>query len=326
MQWSVGRRVRWLPWAAPILCGLALSGQSLAQSAPPTTVGGVTVTAKPAPPVKPQSAYDRALTFIRSHGQPARIGQLARWEDPVCPVTIGLTPEQNQLVSYRVGQVADLAGLPPPRRRRCDANVEIVFTTEPQKLLDAVADKRNDYLGFHYASQRAELAKVTQPIQAWYLTATRGSISAGPGADTGGGPGGPELDVGLGSTPGGCPGNHFSECLKSQFVNVLIVVDGNRINDLKIGPVADYVALLALSQARVQAVCESLPSVLDIMAPSCGERPPPDGLTKGDLAFLRGLYHADASALLWLQRDQIAEKMTEPEATPRPPPVPTPAK
>ena len=103
-------------------------------------------------------------------------------------------------------------------------------------------------------------------------------------------------------------------------------MDGNRINDLKIGPVADYVALLALSQARVQAVCESLPSVLDIMAPSCGERPPPDGLTKGDLAFLRGLYHADASALLWLQRDQIAEKMTEPEATPRPPPVPTPAK
>jgi len=299
-------------WLGAVVGLLALAGPALAQSSPATIVGGVTVTAKPAPPPpKNQSAYDRALNFVTSHGRPSKIGQLARWVDPVCPVTIGLSPEQNRFVSYRVGQVADEAGLPPPRKRRCDANVEVAFTAEPQKLLDAVADKRNDYLGFHYASQRAALQKVTHPIQAWYLTATSGSISAGPGADTGGGPGGPELDVGLGSTPGGCPNSHFSECLKSQFVNVLIVVDGNRMDDFKIGQVADYVALLALSQAQVGAVCDSLPSILDIMGPRCGDRPVPDGLTKSDLVFLKGLYHADSSALLWLQRDQIADKMTE---------------
>jgi len=317
MHWPLPRPDRPL-WLAVCLGLLALAGPALAQSGPATTVGGVTVTAKPAPPPPPknQSAYDRALNFVTSHGRPSKIGQLARWETPVCPVTIGLSAEQNGLVSYRVGQVANLAGLPPPRKRRCDANVEIVFTAEPQKLLDAVADKRNDYLGFHYASQRAALQKVTHPIQAWYLTATRGGISAGPGADAGYGVGGPELDVGLGSTPGGCLGSHFTECLRSEFVNVLIVVDGNRMDDFKIDQVADYVALLALSQARVEVVCDSLPSVLDIMGPPCGDRPVPEGLTKSDQVFLKGLYHADPSALLWLQRDQIADKLTEPPPPP----------
>src|SRR5580704_14963270 len=113
---------RWRPAVAGIAAVAALlaPGSGLAAPSPPspadpTAVQGVTVE----PPLSPEARFARALNFIQSHGAPARIGQLARWTDRVCPLTLGLTPSLNAFVSARVRLLAARVGAPLHRFGRC---------------------------------------------------------------------------------------------------------------------------------------------------------------------------------------------------------------
>jgi hypothetical protein len=70
-------------------------------------------------------------------------------------------------------EIAAKAEAPVNASTSCQTNIEIVFTTAPQALLDQVRKSHPVYLGYHYNDTQAEqLAKVTHPIQAWYTTAT----------------------------------------------------------------------------------------------------------------------------------------------------------
>jgi hypothetical protein len=51
--------------------------------------------------------------------------------------------------------------------------VEIVFTADPQALLDHMAKSYRPLLGLFPISQRAQMTTFSRPIQAWYETATR---------------------------------------------------------------------------------------------------------------------------------------------------------
>jgi hypothetical protein len=294
---------------------------------PPTTVQGVTVTAKPEPQKPTASAYSRALSFIESQGQTAQTGKIARWDDPVCPMTLGLSPDQAKFISYRVRHVADLVGAPRIRGNTCQSNVEIVFTAEPQKLLDAVAAKRSAYLGYHHIAEAKQLAAVTHPIQGWYLTATRGAggataedVAAGNLGSMAGAPGSAESAMNAGNSPSGCAGSRISDCRSSQFANILIVVDANRLQDVKIGQIADYVAFLALAQMKPVDKCGPNPTILDLLSTDCTDRSAPTGLTETDLGYLKGLYNAERGVFLGLQRSQIADTMTQAPAKPPAPP------
>ncbi len=103
--------------------------------------------------------------------------------------------------------------------------------------------------------------------------------------------------------------SRFTHCLSSLFVNVLIVADANALNGRPIGPIADYIALLALSQSRSLDGCDALPSILDLLSTKCGGRSKPDGLTDSDLAYLKALYWTNLETELVVEKGQIAEKM-----------------
>jgi len=290
--------------------------------ADPTAVQGVTV----APPLSAEAKFARALNFIQSHGAPARIGQLARWKDRVCPVTLGLTPALNAFVSARVRLLAARVGAPVHRFGRCRPNVEILFVDRPQALMDAVARERGLLLGFHYAAATRRLAMVTRPIEARYLTSTQGGggnttldVAAGglfasaPGAITG-----PVSLADAGAGPGGCAGSRLTECLRSLFSNVLIVVNAPAMEGRPIGPIADYIAMLALSQAKSLDGCGALDSILDTMAQSCSDRSSPPSWTNSDIAYLTALYKVDLSTVITLEKDNIATQMTGGQAAGHP--------
>lgn len=262
----------------------------------PTTVTGLTVVA----PKSGEPSYKQALDFIKSHGAPARSGQLARWRDPVCPITMGLSPQVDALVSRRVVARAAQVRAAIPRRGRCRPNIEIVFTSDPQAVLDFVAKKRDAYLGYHYVAQTQAFSRGTHPVEARYLTATR-SVAGEESLDIASGP--------AERSASGCAGSVFTRCISSLFVNVLIVVDGKALNGRKVAPVADYIAMLALSQANSLDGCGALPSILDLLSSKCGDRPAPDAWTGGDTAYLRGLYSTNLENVMWLEKDNIANGM-----------------
>jgi hypothetical protein len=115
--------------------------------------------------------------------------------------------------------------------------------------------------------------------------------------------------LGLGVMPPGRLGSRLTNGLSSLIVTALIVVDRTKVTGRAIGPIADYLAVLALSQARAPDRCGELPSIIDLLSADCSGREPPTALTAGDLAFLRGLYAADLEQPVVLERSDIQTKM-----------------
>ena len=83
-------------------------------------------------------------------------------------------PAATQLVSRRIKEIAKHVGAPLDDSERCRANIAIIFIDRPQALLDDMRRRRLEILGYYDNSeQRDALAKVTHPIQAWYMTTTK---------------------------------------------------------------------------------------------------------------------------------------------------------
>lgn len=308
------------------------------QTPPPSHASGSANTVAPVTVRAPRLTRSQALktseTFVRTYAAPTVVlDQYARWRGPVCVLVTGLVPDEAAIVASRIDDVAKALGL-KVGRPGCRANIEIVFTDQPQGLLDSVARRRDWMLGYHYPSQTKALKTVTRPVQAWYMTASLGggannvelafantdAVAGTGGGSCGcsGGVGIPDGDVGRMETPdtpevqppNGCGDSRFSSCRSSWFENVLVVVDSRRLRGQTLGPVTDYLAMLALSQPRSLDGCMVLPSVIDLFAPAaCPGRDPPDGLTPTDAAYLTALYAADPESKKMGQQSEMAAQM-----------------
>jgi hypothetical protein len=281
-----------LIWAPPALAQAGKTAQA------PTDLSGVVVAA-PKPSTAPRSPMPTPAIrkFVQSRGVTTRIGQLARWGLPVCPFTEGLSPGFNAFVIQRIKDVAAQVGAPVDTHAKCGTNILVIFTPQPQALLDNIRKKNPALLGFHYVAQLKDITAFTHPIQAWHVTGTRGVN------------GFVAQDDACCPEPGGAPGSRLTAGLSSEIIGGIVVADSRLVADHTVGAISDYVALLALSQTTPADGCDSLPSVLDVLAPACPDDQRPDGLTDGDIAYLKALYAIDTTALLPLEQAEIADRM-----------------
>jgi hypothetical protein len=246
-------------------------------------------------------------SFALSRGTPdAANAHLARWYEPICPQTSGLSPGLNAYISARIQQVARTVGTPVGAAKDCKApNIEIMFTSEPQKLLDDVAARYQGVLGFPFQAKVKRVATVARPIQSWYATATRAPSGGGSvtfSRDW-------RIDYASEPDPTVKIGTRLPVTVIAALVNVLVVADAPKVKDRRPDTLADYIAVLALSQYRPTQHCNELSSILYAMSSSCS---PPQGtevLSRADAAYLRGLYSADLSQPLQTEIGDIADRM-----------------
>jgi len=265
--------------------------------------------------------------FAKAFFTPTKLtGKIARWESGICPVTVGQRPALASLVTDRVKDIAASVGAPVNASPTCTPNIQIVFTTTPQALLDDVRAHEPDYLGYAESSAlRDKLATITRPIQAWYATETidlDGRAQMDSAQPKGGGiamsnfsPIQLPFSMGVNRDPLYFPyaryekvtGNHINNGARSGFNHVLIVVDSSKLVGRKFNPLADYIAMLALTQLNSPDACQQLPSIVNMLAADCDQAM--DGMTVTDLAYLRGLYKMDADKNLVSQQNEIADRM-----------------
>ena len=305
-----------------VLLLLAAGGRALAQDAPkPVPTENVTVTG-----IKD---VDQAVTkFVGSMTVPTRTAdKIARWKQGICPLTAGLRPEAVKFVTRRVKDVAAQVGAPVNDRDDCKPNIEIIFTTTPQALLDNVQVMYPFVLGYHdNSAQGLKLASFTRPIQSWYTTATddlRGNIQVD-GVRSGGvtmdmpfipGIGGGIQTSATGTVSMNMPdarvtnvtGGRLGDGVSSDFHHVVVVAEPAKLLDHEIGTLADYIALLALAQTVQPEQCQELPTILNLFASGCTA--PPKALTNVDLAYLRAVYKMTATTTARGQRGEIIYQM-----------------
>jgi hypothetical protein len=268
---------------------LALSA-SAQEAAPPSGSAGIGVESVivTAPRDRPEKQLD---DFIIAHAAPSPyLRKIARWRTGICPMTVGLSDKMNLYVTQRVIRVAMLAGAPLDSKEPCRPNVLIAATSQPQEMLDLIREKRPVLLGYHYVSRAKELATMTRAVQAWYSTATEDFY--GFVQPDGGGYNLNTLDAlrEQGFWNVHVSGSRTGDGLKSQFTTAIILVDAGKIAGLPIGPLADYIAMLALGQGQYYDVCQPVPTITNLLAPDCADNRKPAALTDIDVTYLRGLY------------------------------------
>jgi hypothetical protein len=279
-------------------------------------------------PAQESASSEMLDAFAKSFATPTRLtGKIARWDSGICPLTVGQPPQYANFVTRRVKEVAAGVGAPVDAEQSCKPNIEIVFTTTPQALLDNVRQHQAEYLGYAESStQKDKLATVTRPIQAWYTTLTkdlhgmstidsarrrysgatlscvtclRSPFSTGLNPSV--------LDLPEATTA--VEGSNISGGARSEFFHIIIVVDSNRLAGYQIGPLADYIAMLALAQLKTLDGCQPLPSIVNMLVSSCSQRA--TDITENDLAYLRGLYRMSPEKSLLFQQSEIANRMKE---------------
>ena len=276
----------------------------------------------PTPPTDQELAGESVYAFIVHHAtthfvNTGTTGNLTRWRggrQSICPLTEGLTPAYNAFVTERLRALGAYVGAPVQSEPQCKANVQMLFTNNPQEKMDAVLKWATVYFRNRYTGGMKDLIafRSDHAIQGWYMTTSGGSIVLTTDLAL------VRLNVlpvwpvitqnyvgnaALGTRLSGGSGSG------SGIGIVILVVDTTKIAGYSIGAIADYVAMLTLSVAQSPDHCDPLPSILDLMSSSCGTREMPTAITAGDLAFLKALYYKNTGLGPSLSRAEIDGNM-----------------
>jgi len=294
---------------------LVWAGLGGAQSQPLGTESVTVNGTKPAP-------KEKLRDFILGYTAPAGAGgKMARWKYGVCPVVAGLPEAHAKFVTARVRQVAGMVGAPVADAQSCKTNIDIVFTLNPQMLLDEVRKKHRVFLGYHDAAQELRLATVTHPVQAWYTTQTvdlKGSAYIDDKLTNHGGftimvPRGAGYeqvfipDARVASVTGG----HLGDGISSELYHVIITVDPAKVQGRTLGALADYVAMLSLAQTQSFEACAPIASITNLVSRDCDAAVTTSEISANDLAYLQGLYRIDPRASFAYQQGEIAMRMVK---------------
>ena len=207
---------------------------------------------------------DDAARFVQSYATVNPFNYVVRYRARICIGVAGLPPDQAAKLKNRIEAVAQsLTQRLYAFQQGCGGykNVTIEFTGDPQRRLDEIAAKRPRVLGDKH-SDTYNVKTVSRPIQAWYQTRDCGDVC------------GPER-------------------VYKHLYETLVLVDQKRTAGADLTTIADYVAMLVLSEPRSPDQCQTLPSVLDLFTGPCQGRTAPTGLTPTDLAYLKAVYTAE---------------------------------
>jgi hypothetical protein len=290
---------------------------SAASTQPSLRFPDVAVLAPRAPTVQ-ELTSDGLAQFIIHHastrysasvGSPT--GGLLRWRggrsETVCPETDGLDQDYSEFVSARLRAVAAYVGAPVQTDGHCGSNVHILFTTDPRRAMQWVLERGAHMLGVKFPHQMGKELDISNQhaIQGWYVTAGGGSTVLNSDPQFIGG-------IALQALwPRVIPTSAYVNGGDRSILAVFLAVDTNKVAGYSIGSIADYLAVAALTLVQSPDHCDPLPSILDLMAPSCASRDRSTAVTAGDLAFLKALYYRNSGLGRTLSRSAIENNMMQ---------------
>ncbi len=226
---------------------------------------------------------------------------LGRWNQPICPLVAGIPSAQGEFILRQVSVAAQAAGA-RLAGRKCKPNFHVVLTYDPDELMQLWRKRAPRLFGMASRTAVRNVMSKARPVRVWYnaweacgeseqggLVAAGGSISDALSFMS---------DCGIKDT-------RLAWNYIVPIQSVVVIVDIDDIKDVKIGPLADYIAMVGLTKVDLDADLGDAPTVLRLFAASAG--PAPQNMSEWDRAFLKGLYRT--SQLSRFQRSEIARQM-----------------
>ncbi len=234
-------------------------------------------------------------------------GQIARWNDPICPKVRGIDQRLQEFVTSRIRQIGREVGA-PLAGERCRTNMLITFTPDAKGLVAAMERRSARTFSAATVEERAILRNSSAPVRWWYTTLLEGSD------------GRPLLDESpaLISESAVLPRNGRERYLSSPQSSLIdskfratiagaaVLIDVNQASGYSLLSVADYAAFVALARVRSDIEVVSAPSIIALFTSGA---PRTEALTKWDMAYLQALYKAPANRTASVQRRRIVDEM-----------------
>ena len=235
---------------------------------------------------------DMVRAFVETVAAPNRHRGMARWASDICIGVANLRPEGARYIVDRVSTVAEDVGL-KPGEPGCAPNVIIIASTSPDALAaELVQDRRRAFLMGGPGMDRGRAAldafvNSDQPVRWW-------QVSMPTNVDTGA----PAVRL-----PGDCQGTCSSAAdfapvnrvvagsrlalpIIDNLFRTVIILDVDQVSRVSIRQLADYLAMISLTQVDPDADTGAYVSVLNVFDDPAST----DGLSDWDEAYLHGLY------------------------------------
>lgn len=299
------------------------SAGSSSQTSKSKSLDEVTVTA-----TREKELARKVTKFVNQIAVPENGGNsgLARWQaPPVCPLVSGLSRRDGEFILERVSQIGRGAGV-PLAGDQCHPNLYILVTPQPADLLRGM-EKRNRGFTFGYdtssyppmqtpAGVVDEFIKTPRAVRVWYDSAEKNAWGkplaycpmtelCNPASKDCAPPPPSYYARYYQCGSGVAGGTHLAFNTIWTFSRVFIIVDRTRLRGVKLGQLADYVAMVAFAKVKPGAHLGDAPTILKLFdgAPQAA----PVGMTEWDQTFLKSLYATEQKSML--QRGEIAGDM-----------------
>lgn len=219
-----------------------------------------------------------------------RNGQVARFDERICPGVINLPPAQAQVINDRIAAAVLSIGQ-QVGRPGCEANVIVIFTEDSDRLAQGMMQRFQRIFRFAVNQQERgpdlleEFGRDGRTVRWWHLT---------------------ERD-----TLGHDGGSRIRAAYETDIYRAILIVDTTRAGPVTLGAIGDYLAMAALLRMSPDADLQGLDSILNLFDPSA--RPggvAPTEMTDWDHAYLEAVYEARGDTRSqFIAADDISQRM-----------------
>jgi hypothetical protein len=230
-------------------------------------------------------------------------GQIAMFEQPICPASFGLPDAYNRIVEQRLREDAARVGL-RTAPERCDANVVVIVADAPGPFVAALHAKRPDMFAGLELNRIQDILKAKEPVRTWQAIEPRGED--GRPLERlmfiNGMPAGPNAWLNSGTL-----GSRLVAKIKPRLVSSFVVIDANALDGLTLTQIADYAAMRTLARTRFSPTLDRR-SILGILQ-GAGQDRTVYQLTQWDLGYLRALYRTGNGVSTRVQQTDMTSLM-----------------
>lgn len=230
-------------------------------------------------------------------------GQLARFHEPVCPISRGLPADYGAVVEERVRTMARAAGIPVARRRDCAPNLIVLVANDGEEAIALLRRERPDIFAGLGPTEIGRAIAAEGPVRTWQSSAAE-RIEGETVAD--------RRDQYLYQDVHlyhGVPAGLLRRTTRRDLRLSVVLFDVDAIDGLTLMQIGDHAAMRGLAATRPAAAASAGRSILALFEDAAAGRTPAAAATSWDGSYLRALYRVAASAPAGVQRDSLARQL-----------------
>ena len=255
----------------------------------------------------PVAAFVEAVTVETSD-------QIARFDTPVCPASVGLPPEQNRRIEARMREIARYVGR--AGAAGCAPNVVVVVAEAGGDFVRQLRRERPELFEALRVSELRGIMQLAGPVRAWHIVEPRGADGRPMHRITSiESPGAPPRPVARAYQLDGVMPSLISRPTRQGLSLSFIVFDLPAVDGLTWLQIADHAAMRALARTGATGLPPRR-SILSLFDDRRAGAAPALELTNWDAAYLRALYRTGNAVSAHQQRSNMARAMRHELARP----------